>query len=215
VWDLVGEDAPALVDSTGVGDPVLEELQFEHGNFIGYKFSQTSKQKLMEGLAVSIQSREITFPVGLIPQELEIFGYEFTRTGVSYSAPEGHNDDCVCALALARQMWTEVAPGENIMKYYAGVSTRLREAEEALPADGNRPWRDEPTTLSFDDTVGNELEELYNEVVARTLPQMQRLCFACGKSVTGPSRVTDGELFWHTECAGTRASPSLAHALTV
>jgi hypothetical protein len=209
VWTLVGEDTPALVDSTGVGDPVLEELQFEHGNFIGYHFSATSKQKLMEGLAVSIQSREVSFPPGFITQELEMFEYEFTRTGVRYSAPEGHNDDCVCSLALARQMWTEVAPGENVMKYYAGVSAKLRENEANIPEEDVRPWRDEGLTVNVadDEIVTNELEELYNEVVAKTLPSMKRLCFVCNSPVDGPSRVTDGELFWHTRCAGTRGRP--------
>ena len=141
VWQLVGEDTPALVDSTGVGDPVLEELQFEHGNFMGFNFSQVSKQKLMEGLAVSIQSREIAFPEGPIARELEAFGYEFTRTGVRYSAPEGEHDDCVCSLALARQMWTETAPGDNIMKFYAEVSAKLRQKEETVPEYNNRPWQ--------------------------------------------------------------------------
>jgi len=38
----------------------------------------------------------------VIPGELEIFEYCYSRTGgVSYSAPEGFFDDCVCALALA------------------------------------------------------------------------------------------------------------------
>lgn len=206
VWNLVGEDTPALVDSTGVGDPVLEELQFEHGNFMGYHFTQTSKQKLMEGLAVSIQSREMAFPLGPITQELESFNYEFTRTGVKYSAPEGSHDDCVCSLALARQMWTETAPGDNVMKYYAAVTERARQREEQMPPENNRPWRDEELTVNItaDDIVGRELEELYNETVAKTLPEYKRLCFACGNAVTGSARVTDGELFWHVECAGVR-----------
>jgi hypothetical protein len=34
-------------------------------------------------------------------RELESFGSGYTRTGVRYSAPEGLDDDCVCALALA------------------------------------------------------------------------------------------------------------------
>lgn len=33
--------------------------------------------------------------------ELESFEYEYTRTGVRYTAPEGMHDDCVMALALA------------------------------------------------------------------------------------------------------------------
>lgn len=95
---------PALVDSTGVGDPVLEDLQKDFGsNYAGFKFSAPSKQQLMEGLAVAIQQRTIRFPDGPIVTELESFEFEYTRTGVRYGAPEGSHDDCVCALALAVQ----------------------------------------------------------------------------------------------------------------
>jgi hypothetical protein len=118
IHSIIGEDASTLVDSTGVGDPVLEELQEEHGNFRGYNFTQASKQRLMEGLAVSIQGHEISFPSGPIQQELESFEYELTRTGVRYSAPEGLHDDCVCALALARQAWAEGAPATSLMDYW-------------------------------------------------------------------------------------------------
>jgi hypothetical protein len=94
---------PALADSTGVGDPIVEMLQRQLGpRFEGYHFHQASKQKLMEGLAVAIQSKTVTYPAGVIPGELEVFEYCYSRTGgVSYSAPEGFFDDCVCALALA------------------------------------------------------------------------------------------------------------------
>jgi phage FluMu gp28-like protein len=92
----------ALVDSTGVGDAVLESLQKDgRSNFEGFKFTAPSKQQLMEGLAVAIQKHEIGFPDGVIPNELEMFEYEYTRTGVRYSAPSGMHDDAVCALALA------------------------------------------------------------------------------------------------------------------
>jgi len=94
--------APALVDSTGLGDPVLGLLQKTPGSrFEGYHFHQTSKQKLMEGLAVAIQSRTVTFPDGPIALELSQFEYQYTRTGCTYGAPEGFHDDCVVALALA------------------------------------------------------------------------------------------------------------------
>lgn len=93
---------PALVDSTGVGDPVLEALQKNGGhNFEGFKFTSPSKQQLMEGLAVAIQKKEVRYPDGHIVNELEAFEYVYTRTGVRYSAPEGLHDDAVVALALA------------------------------------------------------------------------------------------------------------------
>jgi hypothetical protein len=98
---------PVLVDSTGAGDPVLEALQrqgrTQAARCEGYVFSAPSKQKLMEGLAVSIQQRTIRYPAGPIVAELEAFEYEYSRAGVRYSAPEGLHDDCVCALALAVQ----------------------------------------------------------------------------------------------------------------
>lgn len=94
-------DRPALVDSTGVGDPVLEALQRQSSLFEGLKFTPSSKQQLMEGLAVAIQQGQVTFPAGPIVSELEAFEYEYTRTGARYSAPQGMHDDCVMALALA------------------------------------------------------------------------------------------------------------------
>jgi hypothetical protein len=74
----------------------------------GFKFSSTSKQQLMEGLASGIQRREILFPDGWLRSEMESFEYEYTRSGVRYSAPEGMFDDGVCALALARRKWESV-----------------------------------------------------------------------------------------------------------
>ena len=92
---------PILMDSTGVGDPIFEDLQRDGVNVQGYKFSSTSKQQLMEGLASAIHQRKITFPKGHITQELEIFEYQYTSFGVKYSAPPGFHDDCVMALGLA------------------------------------------------------------------------------------------------------------------
>jgi hypothetical protein len=99
---IVAAGTPALVDSTGVGDPVLEALQKLPGmQAEGYKFSAPSKQQLMEGLAVAIQQGEVSYPDGPIRAELEAFEYVYTRSGVHYSAPAGMHDDCVCAFALA------------------------------------------------------------------------------------------------------------------
>lgn len=93
--------APILMDSTGVGDPIFEDMQREGLHVQGYKFSSTSKQMLMEGLASAIHQRKITFPPGVIVDELEIFEYQYTSFGVKYSAPQGFHDDCVMGLALA------------------------------------------------------------------------------------------------------------------
>lgn len=118
-------DVPAMVDSTGVGDPIVEDLQRALPNVEGFKFSQMSKQQIMEGLASAIQREETGYPAGLLVDELESFEYEYTRTGVRYTAPEGMTDDGVCALALAVRkrtifgntlQFSVVAPGANRLK---------------------------------------------------------------------------------------------------
>jgi phage FluMu gp28-like protein len=92
---------PALVDSTGVGDPIVEDLQRTAGHYTGFKFTSQSKQQLMEGLALAIHKKEVKFPEGPIKDELEEFEFVHSQTGVKYSAPAGLHDDCVMALALA------------------------------------------------------------------------------------------------------------------
>ena len=94
-------NVPKLIDSSGVGDPIVEDLISEGVNAIGKKFTSSSKQQLMMGLASAIQQRKIQFPEGIITAELEIFEYQYSSTGVRHSAPSGFHDDCVMALALA------------------------------------------------------------------------------------------------------------------
>lgn len=93
---------PMALDSTGAGDPIGEEVARTMSNVELFRFTSTSKQQIMEGLAMAIQQHKIQFPEGPIKDELEQFEFEYTRTGVKYSAPAGLHDDCVCALALAR-----------------------------------------------------------------------------------------------------------------
>lgn len=102
---------PALVDATGVGDPVVEEMARDGMNVTPFTFTPKSKQQLMEGLAVAIQSREVTFPDGPIRVELEQFEYSQRGANYYYSAPDGMHDDCVMALALAVQHRKDIGAG--------------------------------------------------------------------------------------------------------
>lgn len=94
-----------LLDSTGVGDPILDDLLNAGVNVEGYKFTNATKQQLVEGLAIAIEKKEIGLPdEPVLLNELEAFEYEVGRTGVvRYNAPEGAHDDCVIALALAHR----------------------------------------------------------------------------------------------------------------
>jgi hypothetical protein len=108
---IAKSNARALIDSTGVGDPIVEQLQSRCGGLVeGFKFTAQSKQQLMEGLAAAIQQRAVRFPDGPLVAELESYTYEYTKSGVRYTAPEGLNDDGVCALALAVQARAQPRP---------------------------------------------------------------------------------------------------------
>lgn len=94
-------DLPMCIDSTGVGDPIVEDLQRHFQYVESVKFTQMSKQQLMEGLAWAIQNNALGYPEGPIKDELEIFEFFYSPSGVKYSAPSGFHDDTVCSLALA------------------------------------------------------------------------------------------------------------------
>ena len=100
IIQVVGR-TPAHIDATGIGDPIVEDLQRILPNIKGFKYTSQSKQQLMEGLVMEIQQHTIFFPEEPYGFELENFEYEYTRTGVKYSAPSGMHDDAVNSIALA------------------------------------------------------------------------------------------------------------------
>ena len=104
--------AAIKIDSTGVGDPITEDIQRERSDVHSFKYTSTSKQQLMEGLAAAIHQRRVIFPDGVIKAELESFEYQMTGTGVKYTAPVGLHDDCVNALALAWSMYVQDSGGQ-------------------------------------------------------------------------------------------------------
>ena len=107
---LIG-NTPAFIDSTGVGDPIVEQIQRVCQRVKGFKFTSQSKQQLIEGLVLSVQQNSVYFPEEPIGSEMENFEFEYTRTGVRYTAPSGLHDDCVMALALAVDCKAHNRPG--------------------------------------------------------------------------------------------------------
>lgn len=97
------------IDATGLGVMPAEILQKTGDNFLPYTFTQKSKQILLESLVVGVQRGEIIITDETTQAEMIEFEYEYTRTGVKYTAPPGYHDDCVIALALANY-----AKGSNI-----------------------------------------------------------------------------------------------------
>lgn len=102
-------NALCIADCTGVGDPIVEDLQraglsmWYQGDKPGFKFTNDSKSQLINNLAISIEQRRITFPnEAILIDELSSYEYDITDSGkITYNAPDGKHDDAVVSLALA------------------------------------------------------------------------------------------------------------------
>lgn len=98
-----------LIDSTGVGDPVLEMIDARSPlGAEGYTFTMTSKAHAINQLSIAIEQKEIELlheneEMGrLAIGELSAYRYERTEAGnLRMGAPVGRHDDIVISLALA------------------------------------------------------------------------------------------------------------------
>jgi hypothetical protein len=103
-----------LIDSSGVGDPIVERLARKAPQVQGYKTGvHESKTALIHGLIMSVQQGKVFFPDDSaecpIRSEMESYEYSLTATGkISYGAPQGSHDDCVIALGLADMLFDRI-----------------------------------------------------------------------------------------------------------
>lgn len=110
IVSIIG-NTPAVMDSTGVGDPIVEQIQRRCQRVKGFKFTSISKQQIMENLVAHCHQQKIFFPLDPIGYEMQNIEYEYSRTGIRYSAPSGLHDDCVMSLALALECKSTNKPG--------------------------------------------------------------------------------------------------------
>lgn len=103
-------NASVIIDSTGIGDPIVEAIQGGGVRVTSYKISSnTAKQQLIDKLRVNIEKQKISFPqIPVLRRELESYEYAVSDSGlVRFSAPSGQHDDCVVSLALANWLADE------------------------------------------------------------------------------------------------------------
>ena len=93
-----------VLDATGIGDPIYDDLKTVIPQIQPVKLTNLTKTQLIQRLVVGVEQRQICWPRSwtTLTDEMKRFEYEILPGGsITYNAPAGYHDDCVVALALA------------------------------------------------------------------------------------------------------------------
>ena len=100
----LGHVQKVLVDQTGVGDYIVEDMQ-KGGipNVEGITLTLPTKQEILGHLKQLMQNQLFTYPFDVnLTSELNVERFELTKTGqIQFSHPDGTHDDILWAVALA------------------------------------------------------------------------------------------------------------------
>jgi len=95
-------NAEIWLDSTGIGDPVYALLIGKGLNVQAFKFTEKSREQLLNNLAILIEQNKLTIAKNeFLENELKSFQYVLRGERVKAEVPEGYHDDCVMSLALS------------------------------------------------------------------------------------------------------------------
>lgn len=95
------ENVMLVMDSTGVGDPIVEDLEYEGYDVVPINFT-THKTNMVRLLAKDLEEAQAFILEGQQVVEFENYSMTLTPAGrMQYSAPEGQNDDVVAAKMLS------------------------------------------------------------------------------------------------------------------
>ena len=128
-----------ILDATGVGDPIYDDLKRVYGDIEGFKFTSGSKTALVQRLIVAVEQRRVSWPSfaptahapgatqgvcsdwQVLTNEMKRYEYEISPSGgITYNAPSGYHDDCVMALALANHRRWETESCGNMLRVEGG-----------------------------------------------------------------------------------------------
>lgn len=95
-------NALVWMDSTGVGDAIYDDLYTAGLRIHPYKFSNASKEQLINNAVLMVEQRAVSFPrIPVLIEELKALQYTQLPSGaLRIAAPEGLHDDAAMAFAL-------------------------------------------------------------------------------------------------------------------
>jgi len=139
-----------ILDASGVGDPIFDDLKRVYVDIEPFKFTSLSKTELVQRLIVAVEQRKVAWPgtrASTVPGgsawdwdilTAEMRRYEYAigpSGGITYNAPGGYHDDCVMALALANHRRWETESVGRMLRVGGGGSARtarMRQRERVL-----------------------------------------------------------------------------------
>jgi Terminase large subunit, T4likevirus-type, N-terminal len=157
-----------VMDSTGVGDPIVEDMEDAGFDVVGINFT-TYKNKMVMLLAKDLE----TGRAFLLEDQIEEFeNYQLNQTEkgrITYSAPEGEHDDVVSAKMLSHWgMVNEGAPGILGADDY----------DEASASATRNPWDEEEgedEDADWSDLVDADVQPLTAAQILHAAPTAQEL----------------------------------------
>jgi phage FluMu gp28-like protein len=93
-----------LVDQTGVGEPILEEIRNQGMNCVeGLKFTAETKEELLTGLKILMEQGRLAIPYERrLCEQINEQQYSYSKSGhLQFNHPPNSKDDMLWALALA------------------------------------------------------------------------------------------------------------------
>jgi len=92
-----------VIDSTGVGEPVFDDLNARGMNIMPFRFNRTSRTDLLKNLQILLEQDKIKIPNDeVLIDELKSMTYELNENGgTKICVPDGKHDDRIMSLALA------------------------------------------------------------------------------------------------------------------
>jgi hypothetical protein len=85
-----------VMDATGAGDPIYDDLARVWPRIEAVKFTNQKKVELIQRLVVAIEQRQVSWPAAweVLTDELKRYEYAIGASGaITYSAPSGFHDD--------------------------------------------------------------------------------------------------------------------------
>lgn len=105
-------NALVILDATGIGDPIADDLIRSGVAVQPFKISEQSKKDLIEKLSIWIEQKKCRLiPMQETLLEFDNFSYEIGPTGkIRYQARDGFHDDIVLSHSLAINALYEINP---------------------------------------------------------------------------------------------------------